>query len=36
NVKEFFTQDNLDGGLIGQASVDPQIFIQVIQNSIIQ
>jgi triosephosphate isomerase (TIM) len=33
NVKSFFQLDNIDGGLVGQASLDPEQFIQIIKNA---
>jgi len=33
NVHSFSSQGNINGGLVGQASIDPQVFIQVIKNS---
>ena len=33
NVRSFFTLDNIDGGLIGQASLDPLEFLQIIKNA---
>lgn len=31
NAQSFFSMDNLNGGLIGQASVDPQTFCQILE-----
>ncbi|OGD85325.1 hypothetical protein A2164_04475 [Candidatus Curtissbacteria bacterium RBG_13_35_7] len=33
NVASFLTQTDISGGLIGQASIDPDTFIQVLQNA---
>ena len=33
NVRSFFTLDNIDGGLVGQASLDPLEFLQIIKNA---
>lgn len=33
NAKSFFTLVNIDGGLIGQASLDPFEFLQIIKNA---
>ncbi len=35
NVSSFFSQKNIDGGLIGQASVDPNTFLALLQNATI-
>lgn len=35
NVSSFFSQKDIDGGLIGQASVDPDTFLQVLENATI-
>ena len=32
NAKSFFSQGGLDGGLVGQASIDPQVFGQILEN----
>ena len=31
NAQSFFRQENIDGGLVGQASLDPQKFIQILE-----
>ena len=33
NVKAFFSKENIDGGLVGQASVDPQTFLALLKAS---
>src|SRR3989344_1880180 len=33
NVNSFFSQNNIEGGLVGQASVDPNTFLQVLENA---
>jgi triosephosphate isomerase len=33
NAAELFSKENIAGGLIGQASLDPESFLQIIQNS---
>lgn len=33
NAKSFFSLSNIDGGLIGQASLDPLKFLQIIKNA---
>lgn len=35
NVKSFFSQSNIHGGLVGQASVEPNTFLQVLENATI-
>lgn len=35
NVSLFFSQKNIDGGLIGQASVDPNTFLTLLKNATI-
>src|SRR4030042_2720298 len=32
NVRSFFSQENIDGGLIGQASTDPSSFLKILNN----
>ena len=32
NAKSFFSKDNISGGLIGQASTDPAVFIEIFKN----
>lgn len=34
NVKNFFSQDNIQGGLVGQASIDPRVFTDLISKII--
>src|SRR3990167_3942502 len=31
NAQDFFSQENIDGGLVGQASLNPQKFIQILE-----
>lgn len=31
NAHQFFSQENIDGGLVGQASLNPQAFIQILK-----
>jgi triosephosphate isomerase (TIM) len=33
NVQSFFALDNIDGALVGQASLDPSEFLQIIKNA---
>ena len=35
NVRSFFSQKNIAGGLVGQASVDPDTFIKLVKNATI-
>jgi len=36
NARKFFSQANLDGGLIGQASVNPETFLQILESVSLQ
>jgi triosephosphate isomerase len=33
NVQSFFSQKNIDGGLVGQASTDPEVFSEVLNSA---